>query len=347
MYRKWIGRALVGTLLVSMLTAGCGNKEENYYGKAQDYMKMGQYGLALENYNKAIMEDEKLQQSYRGAGIASMKLADYERAEDLFLRALKESDGVLGDVELDLSYYLGEAQVNLGKYEEAVETYSNLLKVYDQETDAFFYRGCAYLKGGDVDKAKTDFEKAAKDKDAMTLLGIYEAYASVGSEEGYPYLEQIISLEGKDGEELYAIGKAYGNMGDVQQALSYLKQAKEAGEMQALFQMGVIQAQLGDYDAAMECYNEYKNTKGLTYGEYSVVQQCMLTNGDVDGALELNQYMKKSAGKTDMMNLYFDEIVIYEQSHDYSSAKAKAEEYVAMYPDDERGQKEYEFLLTR
>ena len=46
-------------------------------------------------------------------------------------------------------------------------------------------------------------------------------------------------------------------------------------------------------------------------------------------------------------DLLFNEIVAYEKKLDFQTAKAKAEAYVALYPSDEQGQKEYEFLSTR
>ena len=46
-------------------------------------------------------------------------------------------------------------------------------------------------------------------------------------------------------------------------------------------------------------------------------------------------------------DLYFNEIVAYEKKLDFVTAKTKAEAYVASYPADEAGQKEWTFLSTR
>ena len=46
-------------------------------------------------------------------------------------------------------------------------------------------------------------------------------------------------------------------------------------------------------------------------------------------------------------DLLYNEIVVYEKKHDFQTAKQKAEEFMQLYPDDEAGQREYDFLSTR
>lgn len=348
MCNKKFGKILIGAVLASMLMIGCG-KDTAYFHKAEDYLSKGEYSIAIENYNKAIMEDEELQKSYRGAGIAYMKMANYEKAEEMFFRALKASDGTLDDMELDLSYYLGEIQICLGKYEEAVKTYTNVLEVYEDETEAYFYRGSAYLRRADHKKAESDFKKAAESNDAFILYGIYEAYEamSMGDAEGYSYLEKITKLKGNSGEELYVKGKAYYKMGDEEKAIELLKKSEKEKEPQATFYLGYINEQKGEYATAVKYYDSYKEKANLTFGEYSIISDCMIKAGDYSAALELNQNMRETAGKSELQDLLFDEIVMYEKIGDYSTAREKAESYVSEYPDDAQGQKEYQFLLTR
>ena len=45
--------------------------------------------------------------------------------------------------------------------------------------------------------------------------------------------------------------------------------------------------------------------------------------------------------------LYFNEIIAYEKKLDFLSARDKCRTYVEMYPTDEEGAKELEFLNTR
>lgn len=337
---------LAAMLLLMAALAGCRSKEK-YLENADTFLEKGEYSLALESYNKAIMEDEELQEAYRGAGIASMKMADYEHAEDFFLRALKETDGIISDMELDLSYYLGEAQINLGKYKDAITTYSNVLEYDKKETDAYFYRGCAYLRQGEEDKAKKDFEKAAADGDLECLYGIYEAYAQIGREDGMAYLEQVAEAKPQSAQDYYTAGKACLSLGNEEKAVEYLQKSEKDGVAAATFYLGYLYDQKGDYDTARTYYGTYKEKHGLTLGEYHVVADCMMKQGDYAAALELNQYMSESAGRSEQQDLAFEQIVIYEKNMDYESARNAAQSFVEQYPDDEEGQREYEFLRSR
>lgn len=347
MRRKQIKVLMVAGIMTACLLGGCQGSKEQYLNKANQYLEKEEYSLALENYNKAIMEDESLQEAYRGAGIAAMKTADYEKAEDMFLRSLKESNGILSEIEVDVSYYLGEVQIHLGKYEDAITCYSNIIEYDEEEKEAYFYRGAAYLKSDKQDKAEKDFKKVAKDADVMLLYGIYEVYEEICSEEGNSYLEQIVKKQAGTGEELYTLGKAYYKLGEEEKALEALEKSGQKKTYQALFFLGQIYEQRGAYETAVEYYNSYKEKKGLTFGEYRTVTECMMKQGNYTAALELNQYMKDSAGKSEMQDLLFEEIVIYEKSGDYASAKTASEKYVEQYPKDEDGLKEYEFLKTR
>lgn len=312
MYKLSVRSIIIGAVLAGAVCTGCG-KDAGYYEKAQQYLEKNAYAHAIEYYNKAVMEDEELQQSYRGAGIAYMKLGDYEKAEEMFLRALKASDGTLGDMELDLSYYLGETRMHLGEYKEAVEIYTNLLEVYDEETEAYFYRGCAYLQLGEAGKAGKDFKVAEKEQDIVVLYGIFEAYEQQGSDEGYAYLDKITASKGDSAEELYVRGKAYYKLGDMDKAVELLKSSEKKGNTSATLFLGNAYEQMGDYATALQYYGT-----------------CMET-----------------ADEAQLQELLFREIVIYEKSGNYSEARSKAEAYVEEYPDDEEGKKEYQFLLTR
>ena len=341
-------KALTAALLLAAVIclAACGKKTD-YLEQADTYLENGEYALALENYNKAIMEDEQLQEAYRGAGIASLSLMDYETAEDMFLRALKESDGHIGKIEIDLSYYLGETQLGLGKYEDAIECYTNMIDYDSKDTAAYFYRGSAYLQSGDETAAAADFEKVEKDGALEELYGIYEAYAAIGSDEGEKYLEKIVGTKTSDMEELYIIGKAYTQLGQYDKAVEALQESGEKGETKATFYLGYVYQQQEDYDTAISYYQEYKEKVGLSYEEYHVIADYMISMSDYTSALSLNEYMRERAENTELQNLLFDEVVLYEKSGNFSEARNKVEEYLQLYPDDEEALREYEFLQTR
>ena len=93
-------KKIAAFVLAALLLCGCGGDGTAYLQKAEEQLKKENYSRALELYNKAIMEDEDLLKAYRGAGIASLKMADYEKAKDFFLRALKKTDGIISKDEV-------------------------------------------------------------------------------------------------------------------------------------------------------------------------------------------------------------------------------------------------------
>ena len=65
---------------------------------------------------------------------------------------------------------------------------------------------------------------------------------------------------------------------------------------------------------------------------------------DYDKALE---YAEKGAKGDSRQEFLFMKIVIQEEARDYEAAYEAASEYVSLYPEDEKGRKEYVFLSTR
>ena len=74
---------------------------------------------------------------------------------------------------------------------------------------------------------------------------------------------------------------------------------------------------------------------------------CCLAAGEYDQAIQYIEQGLSLGEDTGKQELLFNEIVAYEKKLDFTTARVKAENYVALYPTDEAGQKEYTFLKTR
>lgn len=172
------GKRIFFTLIAIVLISGCSTSKENYLSQGETYLSEKKYEQALDAFSKAIMGDESLQLAYRGSGIASLKLEQYEKSVDYFTRALKESNGIIGETELDLSYYLAYAQEKSGDYSGAIETYNNILGFDKKESKAadnikkveklkrkteWFSEIIAFEQAGDFASAKKEVEKYLKE----------------------------------------------------------------------------------------------------------------------------------------------------------------------------------------
>ena len=69
--------------------------------------------------------------------------------------------------------------------------------------------------------------------------------------------------------------------------------------------------------------------------------------GDYEAALAAFQAGMNVEGNTVTQSLKFNEIVAYEYLGQYDKAKLAMEQYLALYPDDEKAQREAVFLKTR
>lgn len=337
-------------IIATVLLAGCGDKE-SYLNKAQVSLEGGKYEEALESYNKAIMEDEDLGLSYRGAGICSFMMGDYEKAEDYFVRALRESEGIVGELEIDLSYYLAETYVCLGQNDKALETYTNILNYDDTHTDARVYRGVLYIQNGEVDKAKKDFKRAVQGKNNNLTIGtyykIYEALAACGDEEAQKYLEKGLECKEEGKEDIYMKGCMYDIANDSGKALEYLQKSKEAGYGKASFKMGEIYEKQGDLATAASCYNDYIKVSNVEPEEYVQIINCKINMGDMQGAKEDCENAVANADESQLQYMKFQQIVALEKMGEFQEAKEKMVQYLTEYPDDEKAQRESEFLQTR
>ena len=81
--------ALLAVYCLSFMTlAGCSAENSRNYKQAAQDLKIGNYEIALEEYETSVAAGVKPAQSYRGAGVAQMKLGNYEDAITNFNNAL-------------------------------------------------------------------------------------------------------------------------------------------------------------------------------------------------------------------------------------------------------------------
>ena len=89
MYNRKKRLFLTAVCLSLGFLTGCNVGDTKNYKQAAQDLKQGNYEAALEEYETAISEGVKPAQSYRGAGVAKLKLGNYEEAITYFNDALK------------------------------------------------------------------------------------------------------------------------------------------------------------------------------------------------------------------------------------------------------------------
>ena len=89
MNKKNIIKMGTAGLCMLMLT-GCGGQNKKTYDQAVTDLEQGSYDYALEGYKSSITAGYKSAQSYRGAGIASLHLGNYQDAIDYLTSGLND-----------------------------------------------------------------------------------------------------------------------------------------------------------------------------------------------------------------------------------------------------------------
>lgn len=349
---KKIVRIFIMVVLSSILMSGCQKqeKEVSHVQQGMLYIDTLEYDKAIAEFEASIEGEEDIQLAYRGAGIAYLNKREYEEAIISFTKSLQESHGKVGKIETDISYYLAEAEYENNNKEEAIEIYTNLLKIDHKNIEAYYLRGLIYIVEGDLEKGNEDFNSAVSLDENN-----YELYILIARnlmESGYPkegkeYLEKALEIDGDKKANLLGRGKVQYNLGEYNTALADLKKSSEMGSIEALYYLGLTYEKLDDMDGAISQYEKYIEKDSSSGKVYNQLGLCKIKKEDYQGALVSIQKGIKQGDGTAIQELYLNEIAVYEYLLNFETAKTKMESYIASYPDDEKAVREYEFLKNR
>ena len=279
-----------------------------------------------------------------------LKENDYDAAVENFQKALDESKGKIGDIELDICYYKALAQFKNGDTKDAIETYDSLIQYDDENSDVYFLRGCAYLQDGQGKKCVSDYNQAVKlDPDNYNLyIEIYENLNAFEYEDkGKEYLKAGLEQKASKGEEYCGQGYIYLLLEDYENADKMLSKAVEKGYDKAMmYQAQLLKAQ-GDSKKAHEVYEEYISKYPEDIDALNEIGVLEMNAGDYENALEAFEKAAALDPDGESQTLRLNRIYAYEYSGDFEKAYTLMKDYMKDYPRDKAAQREYEFLKTR
>lgn len=121
------------------------------------YLRLGELGKALEDFNKAIEIDPKFEEAYfNRAGV----FVD----QQTFPPATADLEHIRKTYGDSTNYYLkwGDLKFGQGYYEQALAEYDRALALRPNNVQALVNRGVAYFEKKNFKAAKADFESAVK-----------------------------------------------------------------------------------------------------------------------------------------------------------------------------------------
>lgn len=286
----------------------------------------------------------------RDQGIAAMDEGNYDEAIKLFNEALGKSVGKVTDLELDIDYYKGAAQYVSGNFDDAVKTYTYLIKYDDKNFKPFFLRGSIYAKEGDITQAIKDYDAAVAidKKNYLLYIKIYENLMSLGyTEQAADYLNDGLAVTDKSDESLYYRGRIYYLLGQNTDAEKLLKEAVDKNIIEAKLYLAKIYQDAGDYEKAQPLLEAYAASDEVTSEALGTLGDIALSSGDYESALNYYEAGLKLDSIDNLPQLMKGKAAALEKLDRFSEAKDTLTQYIEKYPSDEEVEKELIFLQTR
>lgn len=286
------------------------------------------------------------EEAYRTIGINAMEEGNYEAAMEAFNSALVQANEI-GPNEIDICFYKAAAQFASGNYEDAIETYDLLLESDSKNSDAYFLRGCVWLKMNESDKAGEDYDRAIDyaENDEIYLV-VYNSLSGAGFEaKAKEYLDEAMEKKaGKKAENYTVKGKICFLQGRYEDALEYLATAIDKGDVEANLYLARTYEALGNETEAEECISAYVKVNPESSVSFNQLGCKEMEQGNYDEAAKLFEQGLALEKVTNEQELRSNLIAAYEYSGDFESAKEKMREYVKDYPKDAAAAREYLFL---
>ena len=335
-----------------------GSNADYYIHLGMAYVEQKSYDEALGYFNQAegcAENDDQKALLNRGRGIACLYQGDYQTAIKWFGDALNISSQS-NDIRIDTLYYKAEAEQKSGDYQAAVQSYGQIIDLKD-DAGTRMLRGMAYMQLQDYASAEKDLYAAIKQsrKSYAVYRTLYSALEAQGKDdEAKQVLNDALQLSGSSGEDYYNRGMIYVDLQDYTNAADMLNKSYDKGYKAALLGLGELSYTQQDYDTALTYYGKYFDEVDISsvdaslaakaYNQYAAV---LLAKGEYEKAAQACEsgltYNDRESDAALSVNL----IVSYEHLEQWEDAYNTAKTYVSKYPEDTKGQKEYQFLESR
>ena len=335
-----------------------GSNADYYIHLGMAYVEQKSYDEALGYFNQAegcAENDAQKALLNRGRGIACLYQGDYQTAIKWFGDELNISSQS-NDIRIDTLYYKAEAEQKSGDYQAAVQSYGQIIDLKD-DAGTRMLRGMAYMQLQDYASAEKDLYAAIKQsrKSYAVYRTLYSALEAQGKDdEAKQVLNDALQLSGSSGEDYYNRGMIYVDLQDYTNAADMLNKSYDKGYKAALLGLGELSYTQQDYDTALTYYGKYFDEVDISsvdaslaakaYNQYAAV---LLAKGEYEKAAQACESGLTYNDRESDAALSFNLIVSYEHLEQWEDAYNTAKTYVSKYPEDTKGQKEYQFLESR
>ena len=265
-------------------------KAATYLEGALTLQSDGKFDEAIKQYIKALEIDSADSNLHYNVGTAFQAKGDFEHAEKAYKKSIeldnanekarKALDNLSNQIVekklKDLTLRAVELQ-NSGNFQEAITTYLAALSVKSDDPSIYYNLGTAYQASGDLESAKSQYEKALSFNEgdqaylnAIKLVKVELAnpliQSAINKQSANDYAGAIsdytkaLEIIPDDPQTHFNLATAYQSNKQLDQAIqSYLKalELDQKGQVDAFFFLGTLYEEKQDNKNAIENYQKY------------------------------------------------------------------------------------------
>ncbi len=141
-----------------------------YVRRGLAYAILDMYRRAIQDFNEAIKLDPTLSEAYAGRGSALESLREYEKALQDYEEAIRHDPKII-----DVQTSIDRVNQHISQYYQEIQFYIGAIKISPDGSSAVLYnsRGIAYFEFGRYEKAVQDYSEAIR-----IAPGFVEAYVN-------------------------------------------------------------------------------------------------------------------------------------------------------------------------
>ncbi len=162
--------------------------------RGNSYRKLGRHQEAIADYNVVLKIKPKMSKALNNRGLAYLDLGQFENAEQDFTNAVTEKNNYPNP-------YLNRGNLRIrpeiANYIGAIADFTSYLQFMPQSHEAFFRRGYARLRSGQLNEALVDMNEAIRiySNEGFYFVGRAQVHESLGNpEEAKQDLQKARSL---------------------------------------------------------------------------------------------------------------------------------------------------------
>lgn len=300
--------------------------------KADSLYANGEYRLAVQEYTKAIKENDENEFAYNARGLAKLELKEYYEAIADFNKAVE-----LNPSSANPRNNLGLAKYYLGDHSGALKDYAKALELDPNLAVAYGNRGIIYLESDKNDLAIEDFAMVIRLDSTNGLAHFRQGVALAEMEKYEDALKSYdrarrnkyngADIHNYKGVSEYRLERYDSAARSFQHALSL-----EPNHLQYLENYGRALYEMGNYQEASLQFEKYLGKKNDNASIYNLRGLCKYKDEDYHGAID---DFSKSIKLNEKEATYFDNRAsAKEMLEDYEGAIKDYSESIRVYPND-------------